>query len=96
FLRLAAWTPDSGSYRVLSQQVTPLRVSGQLDLDLNAVRDKLMPGEVLGLLVQGHSDQFHFSDSHLATSLSVAGKIGLPLASANDATPYDWRVTGQR
>ncbi len=96
FLRLAAWTPDSGSYRVLSQQVTPVRAHGRLDLELNAVRDKLMPGEVLGLLVQGHSDQFHFSDSHMTTSVSVSGQIGLPLAPANDATPYDWRVAKQK
>lgn len=95
FLRLAAWIPDSGSYRVLSQQVTPVRADGRLDLDLNAVRDKLMPSEVLGLLVQGHSDQFHLSGSSISTRVSVSGQIGLPLAPSNDATPYDWKIKAQ-
>jgi ABC-2 type transport system ATP-binding protein len=90
FLRLAAWTPNSGSYRVLSQQVTPVRADGRREIELGAVRDKLLPGEILGLLVQGHSNQFRFGGSGIRTRAGIAGKIGLPLTAASDATPYTW------
>lgn len=92
FLRLAIWKPNSGSYRILSSQVTPMRTDGVLDFELNAVRDKLMPGEVIGLLVQGHSNQFHLSGSGIRTRVSISGQIGLPLAPANDAVPYRWKI----
>lgn len=92
FLHLAIWTPNAGSYRVLNSQVTPMRANGVLDFDLNAVRDKLMPGEVIGLLAQGHSDQFHLSGSGIMTQVSISGQIGLPLAPAKDASPYHWQI----
>lgn len=92
FLRLAIRKPNSGSYRILSSQVTPMRANGELDFELNAVRDKLLPGEVIGLLAQGHSSQFHLSGSGLGTHISISGQIGLPLAPAKDATPYEWKI----
>jgi len=85
FLRLAAWRPHSGSYRVLSQQVTPARADGPAEFDLAAVRERLAPGEVLGLLVQGHSNQFRLGGRGWGTAATtVAGRIGLPLAAAGE------------
>ena len=88
FLSLAVWTPGSGTYHVLNQQVTPARadhaVNGQLDIDLNAVRYKLSKGQVLGLLVQGHSNQFRLGGSGFFTSTGIEGKIGLPLAKVTE------------
>jgi ABC-2 type transport system ATP-binding protein len=88
FLSLAVWTPGSGTSDVLNQQVTPARadlaVNGQLDIDLNAVRYKLSKGQVLGLLVQGHSNQFRLGGSGFFTSTGIVGKIGLPLAKVSE------------
>jgi ABC-2 type transport system ATP-binding protein len=88
FLRLAVWTPGSGTYHVLNQQVTPARaddaVNGQLDIDLNAVRYKLSKDQVLGLLVHGHSNQFRMGGSGFFTSTGIEGKIGLPLAKITE------------
>jgi ABC-2 type transport system ATP-binding protein len=83
FLRLAAWRPGRGSYRVLSQQVTPVRGEGRHQLDLAAVRYRLERDEVLGLLVQVHSNQFRGTDSGLRTRATVEGSLEIPLAAAS-------------
>jgi ABC-2 type transport system ATP-binding protein len=81
FLRLAVWRPGAGSYRVLNDQVTPVRCPGAepFEVELAAVRARLAAGEVLGLLVEGYSNQFRLSGSGLGVDASVAGRIGLPL-----------------
>jgi ABC-2 type transport system ATP-binding protein len=84
FLRLAAWQPGKGSYRVLSQQVTPVRGKGHHDIPLAAVRGKLQAGEILGLLVQGYSNQFRLTGSGFGTDASVTGSIALPLAKGGE------------
>ena len=83
FLQIAAWRPGSGSYRVLSQQVTPLRGTGAIETDLSAVRGKLEAGEVLGLLVRGYHEQYRFSGSGWGTDASISGSIELPVAPAS-------------
>ncbi|MFZ5723579.1 MAG: alpha/beta hydrolase family protein [Pseudomonadota bacterium] len=82
FLRLAAWKPGSGMYRILSQQVTPIRGTGRLSVELGAVRAKLEKGEVVGLLVNGYSNQFRLTGSGWGTDASIAGTITLPVAGA--------------
>ncbi len=82
FLRMAVWTPGSGTYRVLNQQVTPVYGFGQQTVKLAGVRAKLEKGEVLGLLAQGWSSQFRLSGSGFGTDASVSGQIGLPLVKA--------------
>lgn len=78
FLRLAKWRPGSGSYEVLHQQVMPVRARGPQEVRLPAVRTELQPGEVLGLLVQGYSNQFRLAGQRFGTQATVAGQIGLP------------------
>lgn len=82
FLQVAAWRPGSGSYRILSQQVTPVRGTGQVNTDLSAVRGKIMAGEVVGLLVRGYQAQYRFSGSGWGTDASISGSIDLPIALA--------------
>lgn len=83
FLRLAAWRPGRGSYRVLSQQVTPVRGEGRHQFDLAAVRYRLERDEVLGLLVQVHSNQFRGTGSGLRTRATLEGNVEIPLAVAS-------------
>ncbi|MFZ5757979.1 MAG: CocE/NonD family hydrolase [Pseudomonadota bacterium] len=82
FLRLAAWKHGSGSYRILSQQVYPVRGKGSISVDLPAVRAKLQKGEVLGLMANGWSNQFRMTGSGWGTDASIRGTISLPLAGA--------------
>ncbi|MFZ5723583.1 MAG: alpha/beta hydrolase family protein [Pseudomonadota bacterium] len=82
FLQVAAWRPGSGSYRILSQQVTPVRGTGTIETDLAAVRGKLEKGEVVGLLVRGYQSQYRFSGSGWGTDASIGGSVELPLAQA--------------
>lgn len=86
FLRLAAWKPGAGNYRVLSQQVTPVRGAGHHEIPLNAVRAKVMPDEIVGLLVQGYSNQFRLTGSGFGTDATVGGTISLPLAGGKPVT----------
>lgn len=79
FLRLAVWKPGSGSYRVLNQQVTPVHAKGPLKVDLGGVKVQVQPGEVLGLLAQGYSNQFRLAGSGLGTDASISGRIALPI-----------------
>lgn len=85
FVQLAAWRPGSGSYRVLSQQVTPLRGTGRQNIELAAVRDRIEPGEVLGLLFSGWSNQYRLSGSGVGTDASISGRIGLPIVPASSS-----------
>lgn len=79
FLLMAKWRPGSGSYDVLHQQVMPVRAGrGAQEVRLPAIRTQLQPGEVLGLLVQGYSNQFRMAGQRFGTSATVAGKIALP------------------
>ncbi len=79
FLRMAKWRPGSGSYEVLHQQVAPARAGrGEQEIRLPAIRTQLHQGEVLGLLVQGYSNQFRMAGQRFGTSATVAGTIGLP------------------
>lgn len=82
FLRLAVWRPGSGSYRILSQQVYPIRGKGPVTVELPAVRAKLQKGDVVGLLVNGYSNQFRMAGSGWGTDASIRGTIELPLAGA--------------
>jgi ABC-2 type transport system ATP-binding protein len=85
FLRMAVWRPGVGSYRVLNDQVTPVRcpAQGTLAVELAAVRAQLEAGDVLGLLVEGYSNQFRLGGSGLGVDASIAGRIGLPLVSSS-------------
>lgn len=79
FLRMAKWRPGSGSYEVLHQQVAPARAGrGEQEIRLPAIRTQLHQGEILGLLVQGYSNQFRMAGQRFGTSATVAGTIGLP------------------
>lgn len=83
FLRLAAWKPGSGSYRVLNQQVTPVRGTGPQRIELAAVRARLDKGEIVGLLVQGYSNQFRMAGSGWGTDATVQGTLALPVAGVS-------------
>lgn len=85
FLRLAVWRHGVGSDRVLNDQVTPVRcpAQGPLTVELAAVRAQLEAGEVLGLLVEGYSNQFRLGGSGLGVDASIEGRIGLPLLSSS-------------
>lgn len=85
FVQVAAWRPGSGSYRILSDQVTPVRGAGEITTDLSAVRGKVEAGEVVGLLVRGYQAQYRFSGSGWGTDASISGRIELPLAMADAA-----------
>jgi len=83
FVQVAAWRPGSGTYRILSQQVTPVRGTGEITTDLAAVRGKIDAGEVVGLLVRGYQAQYRFSGSGWGTDASISGRVELPMGLAS-------------
>ena len=83
FVQVAAWRPGSGSYRILSQQVTPVRGAGEIRTDLSAVRGRVEAGEVVGLLVRGYQAQYRFSGSGWGTNASISGSVDLPIGPAS-------------
>lgn len=82
FLHVAKWRPGSGSYEILNQQVRPASAKNTAEFDLPAIRTQLQPGEVLGLIVTGYSNQFRIAGSGIGTDASIAGRIRLPVLEA--------------
>lgn len=82
FLHMAKWQPGAGSYEILNQQVRPANAKGVLEFDLPAIRTQLQPGEVLGLIVTGYSNQFRMTGSGLGTDASISGRIRVPVLGA--------------
>lgn len=79
FVHMAKWRPGSGSYEILNQQVRPANAKNSGEFDLPAIRTQLQPGEVLGLIVTGYSNQFRIAGSGLGTDVSITGRIRLPV-----------------
>jgi len=83
FMHVAKWQPGSGSYEILNQQVRPASAKNTTEFDLPAIRTQLQPGEVLGLIVTGYSNQFRIAGSGLGTDASITGRIRLPVLGAD-------------
>lgn len=70
---------DSEKIELLSDQVIPLSGVGRHQKALSAVSAALAPGDMLGLVVTGYSNQFRFSGSGFATHAAVSGTVQLPI-----------------
>ncbi|HEY1077884.1 MAG TPA: CocE/NonD family hydrolase [Fontimonas sp.] len=67
----------------ISDQVTPVRANGEVQLDLAGVRAALNPGDEIGLLLYGFHPYF-LNNSILSLApvpVTVSGEIALPLLS---------------
>lgn len=80
-----------GVWDLINNQLTPVRGTGQFNIDLVAVTARLAKGEKLALLVYGLQDQF--AESPLGNSLpqpiSIEGKVGVPVLGAGEFQPYN-------
>lgn len=94
FLHMAKWRPGSGSYEILNEQVRPAHAKNSGEFDLSAIRTQLQPGEVLGLIVTGYSNQFRIAGSGLGTDASISGRIRLPVQGEVGAKIAAAGVTG--
>lgn len=72
---------DSEKVELLSDQVIPLSGEGRHQKALSAVSAPLQPGDMLGLVVYGYSNQFRFSGSGFETRAAVSGQVQLPIQS---------------
>ena len=73
---------DSANVELLSDQVMPLSGTGRHVKALGAVSASLAPGDMLGLIITGYSNQFRFSGSGFETHAAVSGQVQLPVQSA--------------
>ncbi|MGC4010190.1 MAG: hypothetical protein QM805_15115 [Pseudomonas sp.] len=86
FAALAIRSAD-GRTRRLDEQVKPL--SNQGNTQLNAVSASLAPGDEIGLLVSGFSDQYLFNSSWRISPVELQGEVQLP-----SLVPLQPRVAG--
>jgi ABC-2 type transport system ATP-binding protein len=75
FAALAIRSAD-GHTRRLDEQVKPLANQGSTRL--NAVSASLAPGDEIGLLVSGFSDQYLFNSSWRMAPVQLRGEVQLP------------------
>ena len=64
--------------RVISEQIYPVRGGGYRQFDMPAISAQLEPGDVIGLVVSGYSNQYRIS-SRLATNAVIDGEVDIPL-----------------
>ena len=72
-----------GDAVAVSDQVTPVRAGGEVELDLAGVRASLSTGDEIGLLLYGFHP-YYLNNSILSLApvpVTVSGEISLPLAS---------------
>jgi len=74
----------NGAWRLIDDQVTPVRGFGKRHVELNGVAERIASGERLGLLVYGYHPQFPATGSRDAVSPVVAltGALNLPTLGA--------------
>lgn len=91
---------DSEKVELLSDQATPLSGVGRHQKALSAISAPLAPGDMLGLVISGYSNQFRFSGSGFDTRAAVSGTVQLPIQSTTpllltDAEPLQSSVLGE-
>lgn len=67
-----------GAWELLDNQVTPVRGTGNFDLPLVGIAERLAPGDRIGLLLYGWNDQYTSSGS-INLPVTVQGKAWVPL-----------------
>lgn len=72
---------DSEKVELLSDQALPLSGVGRHRKVLSAISAALAPGDMLGLVISGYSNQFRFSGSGFDTHAAVSGTVQLPIQS---------------
>ncbi|MDX1804442.1 MAG: CocE/NonD family hydrolase [Alcanivorax sp.] len=75
--------------KVASEQLTPLPKKGIYRLQLQALSQKLKPGDRVGLVVYGFTAQFPLNSALLARQAVVSGHLWLPLTRAEDVAMKD-------
>ncbi len=74
----------NGAWRLIDDQVTPVRGFGKRHVELNGVAERIASGERLGLLVYGYHPQFPATGSRDLVSpvVSLTGTLNLPTLGA--------------
>ncbi len=83
FVGLGLKRGGSGDAVAISDQVTPVRASGQVQMDLAGVRAALMAGDEIGVVLYGFHP-YYLNNSILSLApvpVTVSGSVALPLAS---------------
>ena len=83
FVGIGLRRSGSGDAVAVSDQVTPVRASGEVPLDLAGVRASLSAGDEIGLLLYGFHP-YYLNNSILSLApvpVTVSGSVQLPLAS---------------
>jgi ABC-2 type transport system ATP-binding protein len=79
FLSVGIKRKNSDKITILNEQVTPIKGTGSMKVELAGISSKLKKGDILGLVVQSYSNQFRLSRSGWRTEAKVSGKIILPI-----------------
>ncbi|RLU03430.1 MAG: hypothetical protein D9N11_04130 [Ketobacter sp.] len=79
FLGVAVKRANGRYYELISDQVTPLRGSGDHSTDLMAISTRLEPGDIVGTWLFGYHNQYRFSHTGWFMDATLEGLIELPL-----------------
>lgn len=83
FLGIAVKRANGRYYELISDQVTPLRGSGDHNTDLMAISTHLEPGDIVGTWLFGYHNQYRFSHTGWFMDATLEGLIELPLRERN-------------
>jgi hypothetical protein len=85
FVGISVKRAATRNIELISEQVTPLRGQGPLELDLMAISTRLQPGDLLGISLYSYHDQYRFSHGSWFGSATLSGTVALPLLRPNMA-----------
>ena len=83
FLGIAVKRANGRYHELISDQVTPLRGSGDHRTDLMAISTHLEPGDIVGAWLFGYHNQYRFSHTGWFMDATLEGLIELPLKEKN-------------
>ena len=79
FLSIGIKRKSSNKITILNEQVTPIKGTGKMKVELAGISSKLKKGDIIGLVIKSYSNQFRLSRSGWLTQAKVGGKIMLPI-----------------
>jgi len=85
FLSIGVKRNNSDKIKILNEQVTPIKGTGKMKIELAGISSRLKKGDIIGLVVKSYSNQFRFSGSGWLTQAKVGGKIMLPIQETQNA-----------
>ncbi len=79
FIGVGLKRANSRRVELISDQINPVYGNGSHSVELAGISSRLEQGDIIGILVNGYSNQYRFSGSGWLTKANISGSIKLPI-----------------